>query len=109
MFKRGLRYANKDAKARDLSKEEMMFMGKVGKEMTNLELLKREEQDILARKMIRHHRQNSLQGSGPRVSDGHLTPKRANSFFNSSKSFHGGRDTGNNVMTMIQIIAQEGI
>ena len=109
MFKRGRRDAYENADARDLSKVAKMIMGIGGKEMTNLELLKREEQDILARKMIRHHQQNSLQGSGPRVSDGHLTPKRANSFFKSSKSSHGGRDTGNNVMTMIQIIAQEGI
>ena len=48
MFKRGRIYANDDAKARDLSEASMMFMGIGGKEMTNLELLKREEKDILA-------------------------------------------------------------
>ena len=41
MFKRGLRDANEDVESRDLSEAAMMFMGVGGKEMTNLELLKR--------------------------------------------------------------------
>ena len=60
MFKRGRRDSNKNANDRDLSEGEMMFMGIGGKKMTDLELLKREEQDILARKMMRHHQQDSL-------------------------------------------------
>ena len=47
MFKRGRRDANEDAEARDLSEAEILFMGMDGKEMTDLELLKREEQDLL--------------------------------------------------------------
>ena len=81
MFKRGLRDANEDVESRDLSEAAMMFMGVGGKEMTNLELLKREEQDLLALQMMRHHQQNSLQGSGPRVSGSPLTPERANIYF----------------------------
>ena len=81
MFKRGLRDANEDVESRDLSEAAMMFMGVGGKEMTNLELLKREEQDLLALQMMRHHQQNSLRGSGPRVSGSPLTPERANSYF----------------------------
>ena len=76
----------------------MMFMGIGGKEMTDLELLKREEQDILARQMMHHHQKNSLQGSGPRGSDGPLNSNMANSSFDSSKSSHGGGDAGKNVM-----------
>ena len=81
MFKRGLRDANEDVESRDLSEAAMMFMGVGGKEMTNLELLKREEQDLLALQMMRHHQQNSLQRSGPRFSGSPLTPERANIYF----------------------------
>ena len=63
MFKRGLRYANKDANSSDLIEAAMVFMGTSGKEMTNLELLKREEQNILAWQMMRHHQQNYFRGS----------------------------------------------
>ena len=48
MVKRGHRGSNEDADDRDLREEAMMFMGIGGKEMTKLELLKREEKDILA-------------------------------------------------------------
>ena len=44
MFKRGHIDANEDAKSRYLSKSAMMFMGIGGNEMTDLDLLKREEQ-----------------------------------------------------------------
>ena len=98
MFKRGRRYANYNDNDRDLSEAEMMFMDKGGNEMTNLELLKREKQDLLARQMVRHHQQNPLQGSGPRGSDGPLNSNMANSSFDSSKSSHGGGDAGKNVM-----------
>ena len=81
MFKRGSGGANKDSQARDLSEEEMMFMGIYGKEMTKLELFKREEQDLLARKIMCHHQQNYLRGYGPTDSGGPLTPERANSSF----------------------------
>ena len=81
IFKRGRRYYNDNDNARDLSEADMIFMGIGGKEMTDLELLKREEQDLLALQMMRHHQQNSLQGSGPRVSGSPLTPERANSYF----------------------------
>ena len=60
MYKRGRRDVNKDAKYRDLSEAVIMFMGIGGKEMTDLELLKIEDQDLLARKMMRHNQQNSL-------------------------------------------------
>ena len=60
-------------------------MGIGGKEMTDLELLKREDQDLLARQMMHHHQQNSLRGFGPRGSGGPLTPDMANSSFESSK------------------------
>ena len=63
----------------------------------------------MARQMMRHHQKNYLWGSGPRGSGGHLIPKRASSSFKSSKSSHGGRDPGNIVMKMIQIISQEDI
>ena len=42
IFKRGHRDTNEKAEARDLSKAEMLLMGIGGKEMTGLELLKRE-------------------------------------------------------------------
>ena len=38
----------------------MMFMGIGGNGMTNLGLLKREEKDILALQMMRHHQKNYL-------------------------------------------------
>ena len=104
MFKRVLRDAKNNANSRDLSELEMMFMGIGGEEMTNLELLKREEQDLLARQVMRHHhqnslhQQNSLRGSGPRGSGRPLTTEMVNSSFKSSKSPHGGGDAGNNVM-----------
>ena len=41
MFKRGRRDANEDVDARDISEAAMMFMDIGGKEMTDLELLKR--------------------------------------------------------------------
>ena len=84
-----------------------MFMGIGGKEITNLDMLKREEQNLLDRKMMRHHQQNSLQVSSHRGSGGPLTPERSNSSFKRSKYSHGGGYTGNNVPKMIQIIAQE--
>ena len=99
MFKRGRRYYNENDNARDLSEADMIFMGIGGKEMTDLELLKREEQDLLARKMMRHRQQNSLQGSGPRGSGGPLTPKMVNCYFKSSNPPHGGGDARNNVMS----------
>ena len=80
MFKSRRRDANKNADARGLSEAEMMFMGIGGKEMTDLELLKREEQDILARQMMRHHQKNSLQGSGPRGSGGPPDPQDGKQF-----------------------------
>ena len=98
MFKRGHIYSNKNANIRDLSEVEMMFMGIDGKEMTDLELLKREEQDTVDRNMMRHHQHNSIQRSGPRGSDGPLNSNMANSSFDSSKSSHGGGDAGKNVM-----------
>ena len=58
MYKRWRRYANKEADASKVSDMEMMFMGIGGKEIINLELLKREEQYLLAWQMIRHHQQN---------------------------------------------------
>ena len=108
MFKISCRDANKDAKYRDLSEAVIMFMGIGGKEMTNVELL-REEQDLLARKMMRHHQKNYLEGSGTGGSGRPLTPERTNSSFESSKYSHGGRDSGINVMKMSHIIAQEEI
>ena len=98
MFKRGHIYSNKNANIRDLSEVEMMFMGIGGREMTDLELLKREDQDILARHLMHHHQQNYLQGTGPRGSGRPLTLKMANSSFESSKPSHGVRDAGNNVI-----------
>ena len=98
MFKRGRRDANDNDDDRDLSEAEMMFMDIGGNEMTDLELLKREKQDLLARKMVRHHQQNPLRGSGSRGSDGTLNSEMANSSFDSSKSSHGGGDAGKNVM-----------
>ena len=92
MFKRGRRDANYNDDDRDLSEAEMMFMDIGGNEMTDLELLKREKQDLLARQMVRHHQQNPLRGSGPRVSDGPLNSEMVNSSFDSSKSYHGGGD-----------------
>ena len=65
MFKRVRIYANDDAKDRDLSEASMMFMGIGGKEMTNLELLKREDHDLLAWKMMHNYQNDSLRGSGP--------------------------------------------
>ena len=62
--------------------------------MTNLELLKIYEQDLLDRQMMCHHQQNSLRGSGPIGSVGSLTPDMAKSSFESSKYSHGGRDSG---------------
>ena len=47
--------------------------------MTNLDLLKREEQDLLARQMMHFHNYNYLQRYGPRSSGGPLTPERENS------------------------------
>ena len=85
-----------------------MFMGIGGKEMNDLELLKRADQDLLDRNIMHHHQKNPLQGSGPRGSGGPPTPKMANSYFEKSKSSHGSRDAGN-VMTMSQIIDQEEI
>ena len=41
MFKRGRRDTNENSDARDLIEAWMMFMGIGGKEMTDLELLKR--------------------------------------------------------------------
>ena len=99
-FKRGRIDANKDAKTRDLSEAEMMFMGIGGKEITDLELLKREDQDLLSRQMMCHHQQNSLGGSGPRDRGRPLTPERSNSPFRTSKSSHGDGDAGDNVMKM---------
>ena len=90
MFKRGRRDDNEDADARELINAVIIFMGIGGKEITDLELLKREEQDLLARKMMRHHQQNPLRGSGPRGSGSLLTPNMADSSFESSKSSHGG-------------------
>ena len=58
MFNRGRRDANEDVNARYLIKEVVMFMVIGGKEIINLELLKREEQYLLAWQMIRHHQQN---------------------------------------------------
>ena len=85
MFKIGRRDANYNDDDRDLSEAEMMFMDIGGNEMTDLELLKREKQDLLARQMVLHPQQNPLQGSGPRGSGGPLTPDMANSSFESSK------------------------
>ena len=90
---------NENADAKDLSEAEMMFVGIGGKEMTDLELLKREDQDILARQMMRHPQQNSLRGSGPRNSGSPPTPDILNSSFKSSKYSHRGGDAGNNVMS----------
>ena len=66
--------------------------------MTKLELLKKEDQDLLFRQMMRHQQQNSLKGSGPRGSGGPLTPKMSNSSLESSKSSQDGGGAGNNVM-----------
>ena len=96
MFKRGHR------DDRDLSEVEMMFMGIYGKEMTDLELLKIEEQDIVDRKMMCHHKHNSLRRSGHIGSDGDLTPKTKNISFESSRSSHGGGGAGNNVMPRVR-------
>ena len=74
MFNRGQIDVNDNDDARDLSEAEMMFMGIGGKEMNVLEMLKGEEQDLLARQMMRHHQHNSLRGSGPRGSGRPLTP-----------------------------------
>ena len=60
MFKRVRRDANGNNDARDLSEAEMMFMGIGGNEMTDLELLNREEQDLLAWQIMRQHQQNPL-------------------------------------------------
>ena len=98
MFKRGRRDAYENADAGDLSEVAMMIMGIGGKEMTNLELLKREERDLMTRQMMRRHQQNFLRESGPRGSDGPLTPEMANSSFESSQSSYGDGDPGNNVM-----------
>ena len=94
MLKRGLRDANADADAKEIINEEMMFMGIDGKEMTNLEVLKREEQDLLARQMMRPHQKNSLRGSRFRGSGRLLTLEMSNSYFESSESPHGDRDAG---------------
>ena len=48
-MKRGCRGSKNNNDERDLSKADMMCMGIGGKEMTDLELLKREEQDLLSR------------------------------------------------------------
>ena len=100
IFKRGRRYYNDNENARDLSEADMIFMGIGGKEMTDLELLKREEQDLLSRQMMCHHQQNSLGGSGPRDRGRPLTPEGSNSPFRTSKSSHGDGDAGDNVMKM---------
>ena len=50
-----------DADVKDLSEMEKIFMGIGGKEMTDLELLKREEQDILPQQIMRNNQQNNLQ------------------------------------------------
>ena len=73
MFKRRHRDSNKETEARGLIKAAMMFMGIGGKGMTDLELLNREEHDLLSPQMMCHHQQNSLRGSGPRGSGGPLT------------------------------------
>ena len=75
MVKRVRIYANKDADSRDLSEEAMAFMGVGGEETTDLELLKREDQYLLARQMICHHQQNFRRGSGRRGSGRPLTPR----------------------------------
>ena len=74
MFKRGRIYTNEDVNDRELSKVEIVLVVIGGKEMTDLEILKTEDQDLLARKMMRHHQQNSLQRSRSRGSGGDLTP-----------------------------------
>ena len=73
--------------------------------MTDLELLKREDQDLLDLQMMRHHYQNTRQGYGPRDSGGLLIPKMADNSVESSESSHNGRDAENNETMMSQIIA----
>ena len=48
MYKGWHRYANEEADTSKLSDMDMMFMGIGGKEIIKLELLKREEQYLLA-------------------------------------------------------------
>ena len=80
MFKRGRRDTKKADKSRYISYSAMMFMSIGGKEMTDLEPLKREEQDLLARKIMCHHQQNYLRGYGPTDSGGPLTPREGKQF-----------------------------
>ena len=97
MFKRGRRDANDNANARDLREAKIMFMGIGGNLMTDLELLKREENCLLSQQMMLHPQKNYLQGSWHRGSGRPLAPEMANSSFESSKSSHGRGGAGNNV------------